>query len=97
MSVTGRHRPGVAAVAAALGRRPTSAALTNGLGVCHADGLAVAPSESSIVTEPASPMPAIGAFAPDFEGHCGDNPHFHSTLIGGLWTVLLFHGSLWRP
>ncbi len=39
----------------------------------------------------------MGEFAPDFQAFNDTNPQFNSSVIGGVWSVFLFHGSLVFP
>lgn len=41
--------------------------------------------------------PGVGELVPFFHLPCGPNPTFHFGSMGGLWTVLCFHGSLASP
>ncbi len=49
-----------------------------------------------MIDKPKRP-PAVGEFAPDFVAKTEINPQFHSTVLGGLWSVMFFHGSLAVP
>jgi predicted 2-oxoglutarate/Fe(II)-dependent dioxygenase YbiX/peroxiredoxin len=47
------------------------------------------------MSDPRPPGP--GELAPFFHLPCGENPTFHLGSMGGIWLVLLFHGSLVAP